>query len=173
MTDNTLIVGRDSDGTLHILDLTTGRIVLTPPTPTTMTTLRPLKDYTVALIADLVMGAGFRATIVDDTTVRVTTEIGKVAVIPELSAEQILIKATYSFADSTLPHARQEFVDGCNRSALVTRFRLVEDAAEVVAEYQVVGSVGVTAAQLMASLRLFVEHTSGAMRVNDAREVLA
>ena len=158
-----LSLGGDASGDAYVLNLSTGAIDRVAPVPPVRdphsAPVHPLGQVTPALIALICERGGYHTRVDALGGVTVFTGVGEVLLttLGEQS-DLIMISRLYPFAETTPARDRVKLVRRLNRRSLVVRFDS-DNGLWFLAQIPLLITAGLSSAQLLATLRVFVDQT--------------
>ena len=171
-----LSLGGDGSGDAYVLNLTTGaidRVAPPPPVRDDSAPVHPLSQVTPALIALICERGGYHTRVDALGGVTVCTGVGEVLLttLGEQS-DLIMMSRLYPFAETTPARDRVKLVRRLNRRSLVVRFDS-DNGLWFLAQIPLLITAGLSSAQLLATLRVFVDQTQLHMTDCKAYRLLA
>jgi hypothetical protein len=172
-----LSLGGDQSGDAYVLNLSTGAIDRVPPVPPVRdpdsAPVHPLSQVTPALLALICDRAGYHTRVDALGGVTVFTGIGEVLLTTlGEQADLIMLSRLYPFAETTPARDRVKLVRRLNRRSLVVRFDS-DNGLWFLAQCPLLITSGLSPAQLLATLRVFVDQTQLHMTDCKAYRLLA
>lgn len=162
-------LGTDKSGRSWVLDLATGQVCQAQQSEQQMPVDNvPLAsvELTATRLMQFLREAGYGAEVLGDDRCVVATEIGPVLLHHVREMQVLRFLRTFETPDweNTDQAMQAELVGRMNLLAIVTRFTLDCDDGEISAEYELPTIAGISRAQVLASLRLFVFNTMAQVR---------
>ena len=158
-----LPLGGDGSGATYVLNLETGAIECVAPVPPVCdpdsAPLHPLSQVTPALLATICERGGYLTRLDALGDITVFTGIGDVLLVTLGEKDDlVMLGRKFTFAESTSPRDRAKLVRRLNRLSVMVRFD-AGSGAWFVAQYPFLITAGLSPAQLLATLRVFVDQT--------------
>jgi hypothetical protein len=158
-----LPLGGDDSGATYVLNLETGAIECVAPLPPVhdpdSAPLHSLSQVTPALLATVCERGGYLTRLDALGDITVFTGIGDVLLVTlGEKADLVMLGRKFTFAESASPRDRATLVRRLNRLSVMVRFD-AGSGAWFVAQYPFLITAGLSPAQLLATLRVFVDQT--------------
>lgn len=167
---DSMSLGRDAHGVCFSLNLRTGQIESTAPTPPVSARIVPFGRINQEWLLEVLPLGGYRVWI-DDDIVMVRTDLGTVTVQINTDAELICFCCTFPFDQAALSSDRDALVVSLNELTYFVRFQ-VGTGESLFAEYELTTSVGISSAQLLAAFRAFAGHAGSVLALCNAEDLL-